>query len=172
MAADRDPAFGGVEEAQQKVQHRGLAGAAGADQGDPPPGLEPQVEAAQDGLLVPVASGHALEGDGCPGGRPWARLRRVAHQGLALHGLEHAPPGGEQARKLPRRAWKRDDGVEEGEREQGERPDEDTVEGGTLPGRGTGTRSLASSWAGRAAASCRTRRLSSGRATRITTRGR
>ena len=46
-AGDRDAALLRVEEAQQEVRDRRLAGAARPDERDPRAGLEPQVEAAR-----------------------------------------------------------------------------------------------------------------------------
>ena len=64
-AAERDAALLGIEEAQQQVRDRRLAGAARPDERDPPSRLEPEVEAAQRRRLARrVAGGHALERDG------------------------------------------------------------------------------------------------------------
>ena len=61
--AERHAAFLGIEEAEQQVRDRRLAGAARPDERDPPAWLEPQVEAAQRRRLSGrVAGGDTLEG--------------------------------------------------------------------------------------------------------------
>ena len=64
-AADRHPASLGIEKAQQQIRDRRLAGTARPDESDPPPRLQPEVEAGQHRRLAGcIAGGHAFERDG------------------------------------------------------------------------------------------------------------
>ena len=64
-AADSHPAPLGIEKAQQQVRDRRLARAARPDERDPPPRLQPEIEAGQRGRLTRrIAGGHALERNG------------------------------------------------------------------------------------------------------------
>ena len=67
-AGDRDAAPLRVEEAEQEVRDRGLAGAARPDERDARAGVEPEVEARERGpVAARVARRHALEHDRLPG---------------------------------------------------------------------------------------------------------
>ena len=101
-----------------------LAGAAGADQRDPPPGLEREPEAVEH------PSAHVLERD-----PDRLRRRRRGHGGigdrrLAIEQLEHPLARRAHAAQVARRRRQRLDGLERGEGQQREHGDEHAIEVG------------------------------------------
>ena len=127
--ADRHPASLRVEEAQQQIRDRRLAGAARPDERDPPARLQPEVEAGQRRRLARrIAGGHALERDGRRELGHGTRPGRVPDRRLAVDQLEHAPAGRERGRELDRGRPQRQDALERREREQRDRRHEHPVD--------------------------------------------
>ena len=112
-------AFVGIEEAEQEVRHGRLADAARPDERDLPARLEQQVESAERGLARRARSGRSLPRAPRPRGerRRKPGLGGIAHGGLAVDELEHAPAGRDRGRELPAR---RPVAVRRLERRQGE----------------------------------------------------
>ena len=128
VARERHTALLRIEEAEQEVRDRRLAGAARPDERDPPARLEPQIEAAQRRRLSRrVAGSNTLEGhDRGKRGRR-ARLGGIAHGRLAVDELEHAAAGCDRGPELRGGGPKRRDALERRQREQSGRRDEHPV---------------------------------------------
>ena len=127
--AERDAAGLGVEEADEQVRDRRLAGAARPDERDPAAWLEPEIDAVErEWVARRVARADAFE-------RDRERLRRERHgvvgvcdRGLAVGQLEEPLPGCERLGQLSRGLGERLHGLERGEREQREHCDQDPIE--------------------------------------------
>jgi hypothetical protein len=101
-ARDRDPALLGIEKTQEQVDDSGRAGSAGADEGDPPSGIQAQLEAAQRRLLAGgVARSHTLQGDDIRAGRSRCGVGRIVNLDLSVGQLEHTAAGRQRAEELP-----------------------------------------------------------------------
>ena len=117
-----------IEEAEEEVDDGRLPRPARPHERDSPSWIEPQVDAAERGLLlVCVAGRRGLESDG-RGLRRRRRARRVGDLRSAVRQLEDPPPGGEQGGKLTRRPGQRRDGFEGREGQKGEGRHEHAVE--------------------------------------------
>src|SRR5262249_27592232 len=120
-ARERDAAGLGVEEADEQVDDRRLAGAARAAQPDPPARLETEIRAVEHKRLAGgVAGADVLERDRERRRRQWYRRVGVCDCRLAIGQLEEPLTGRERLGELTCRERERLHRLERGEREQRE----------------------------------------------------
>ena len=102
VAAESDPSLRRIEEAEEEIDDRRLPGAARPDERDLPSGRQCEAEIVEHRRPERrVRGADSLECECRPHGDAGRGTRRVAHGGVSLGELEHAPARSDRRRQLP-----------------------------------------------------------------------